>query len=144
MTGARSEAGDAVTPRPAARRRRRQPSSRRYRVEFSLTGAEFAALCEAAGQAGLARGAYAARATAGAVLGRGDSGQQQLLQDALAGLSRSAIAVGRVGVNLNQAVAKLNATGQADANLVLYAAEAVRLAGYLGEAAAQVRRAALR
>jgi hypothetical protein len=143
MTDARSEAGDAVAPRPAARRRRRQPSGRRHRVEFSLTDAEFAALCEAAGQAGLARGAYAARATVGAALGRSDGGRQQL-QDALAGLSRCAIQVGRVGVNLNQAVAKLNATGQADANLVLYAAEAIRLAGYLGEAAAQVRRAALR
>ncbi len=47
-------------------------------------------------------------------------------------------------MNLNQAVAKLNATGQADANLVLYAAEAIRMAEYLGEAAAQVRRVALR
>jgi hypothetical protein len=147
MTDARSEAGDAAAPRLApGRRRTRQPSSRRHRVEFSLTDAEFAALCEAAGQAGLARGAYAAGATVGAALGRGDGGpgQQKLLQDALAGLSRCAIAVGRVGVNLNQSVAKLNATGQADANLVLYAAEAVRLAGYLGEAAAEVRRAVLR
>jgi hypothetical protein len=143
MTDARSEAGDAAVPRPAARRRRRQPPGPRHRVEFSLADAEFAALCEAAGQAGLARGAYAARATVGAALGRGDGGQL-LLREALAELSRCAIQVGRVGVNLNQAVAKLNATGQADADLVLYAAEATRIAGHLGEAAAQVRRAALR
>jgi hypothetical protein len=147
MTDARGEAGDAVAPRPAAARRRcRQSSSRRRRVEFSLTDAEFAALCEAAAAAGLARGAYAARVAVGAALGQADGGAggQQLLREALAQLSRCAIQVGRVGTNLNQAVAKLNATGTADPALVLYAAEAIRLAGNLDEAAARVRRAVLR
>ena len=43
-------------------RRPRQQARRWYRVEFSLTEEEFAALEEAAGRAGLARGAYAAEA----------------------------------------------------------------------------------
>ena len=87
MAGAGSEAGDAVSPRPAAGRRRRQPSRRPHRVEFSLTDEEFAALCAAAGQARLARGAYAARVAVGAALGRQDRGGQ-LLHEALAELVR--------------------------------------------------------
>ena len=42
-------------------RRPRQQARRCHRVEFSLTAGEFAALDDAAGRAGLARGAYAAQ-----------------------------------------------------------------------------------
>ncbi len=141
MADARGGAGDAVAAR---RRRRRQPSARRHRVEFSLTDEEFAALCEAAGRAGLARGAYAARATLGAVRGGGGGGGGPLLRDAMTALARCEAQVRKIGTNLNQAVAKLNATGQADGSLARYAAASIRIAGRLAEAAEQVRRAALR
>jgi hypothetical protein len=142
MADAGSEAAVAVVPRPAAGRRNRQPSRRRHRVEFSLDDAEFAALCEAAGRAGLSRGAYAARAAAGAAVGR--QGDRQLLREALAELVRCAGQVRKIGGNLNQAVAKLNATGQSDRDLVPYAAASIRIAGHLDDAAEQVRKAAVR
>ena len=44
------------------RRRARQPVPRTRRVEFTLTGEEYAVLVAAAGRAGLARRAYAAQA----------------------------------------------------------------------------------
>ncbi len=43
------------------RRRARQPVPRTRVVEFTLTGEEYAILVEAAGRAGMARRAYAAR-----------------------------------------------------------------------------------
>ena len=43
------------------RRRARQPVPRTRRVEFTLTGEEYALLVEAAGQAGMARRAYVAK-----------------------------------------------------------------------------------
>jgi hypothetical protein len=142
VAGPGSEAVAVVAPRPAAGRRRRQQPGRRHRVEFSLDDAEFAALCEAAGRAGLSRGAYAARAAAGAVAGRQGGGQ--LLREALAELVRCTGQVRKIGGNLNQAVAKLNATGQSDRGLVPYAAASIRIAGHLEDAAEQVRKAAVR
>ncbi len=47
----------------AARRRARHAVRRRCRVEFSLTEDEYAKVRAAAHEAGLANGAYAARAT---------------------------------------------------------------------------------
>jgi hypothetical protein len=131
MADARSEAGDAAT---ACRRRRRQPAARRHRVEFSLTDEEFSVLCEAAGRAGLARGAYAARAAVGAAGGRQGSDGHQLLRETLADLVRCAGQVRQIGENLNQ-------TG---GNLMPYVAACVRIAGRLDEAAERVRRAAVR
>ena len=142
MAGAGSEAGAVVL---VARRRRRQRSRRQYRVEFSLGAEEFAELREAAGAAGLALGAYAAAATLGAARGGGRDGGDSgglLLRDVLAGLVRCEEQVRKIGGDLNRAVAKLNATGQADANLALYAAAAIRSAERLEEAAGQVLRAA--
>ena len=48
--------------------------------------------------------------------------------------------VRRIGTNLNQAVAKLNATGQPSADLLPAAEFCVRVIRRLDEAAAQVRR----
>ena len=66
--------------------------------------------------------------------GRGCRGARtprgQLLREALAELVRCAGQVRKIGTNLNQAVAKLNATGQSDRDLV--------------DAAEQVRKAAIR
>jgi hypothetical protein len=59
-------------------------------------------------------------------------------------LGRYESQVRKIGTNLNQAVAKLNATGQSHRDLPRYAAAAIRIADDVGEAAEQVRRAALR
>jgi hypothetical protein len=63
------------------------------------------------------------------------------LRDALAELIRAAGLVRRIGVNLNQAVAKLNATGQRAGDLLPYAAESLRRAERLDAAAEEVRKA---
>src|SRR5262245_711793 len=139
MAGADSTAKAAILPHPVARRRQRQPSRRRYRVEFSLDEEEFAELCAAAGPAGLARGAYAARATLGAARGGGGSGGP-LLRDALTALVRCEGQLRKIGVNLNQAVARLNATGQGGGDLVPYAVGITRIADRLEVWARQVRR----
>jgi hypothetical protein len=131
MADARSDAGDAATTR---RRRRRQPAARRHRVEFSLTDEEFSVLCEAAGRAGLARGAYAARAAVGTALGRQGSDGRQILRETLANLVWCAGQVRQIGENLNQP----------GGDLMPYAAASVRIAGRLDEAAERVRRAAFR
>jgi hypothetical protein len=61
-------------------------------------------------------------------------------RQALTELIRAAGLVRRIGVNLNHAVAKLNATGQRSADLLPYAAESLRRAERLDAAAEAVRR----
>jgi transposase len=82
-------------------------------VRFGLGESEFADLEAAAAWSGLARGAYAAEAALAVARGGITATGNELLRDALAELVRSAGLVRRIGVNLNQAVAKLNATGAA-------------------------------
>ena len=80
-------------------------------VRFALTDDEYAEVSAAARQAGLARGAYAAEATL--AVARGEVATPDApLRGRLHALDRAALLVRRIGVNLNQAVAKLNATGQ--------------------------------
>jgi len=103
-----------VTGRVATvRRRSRQAAPRLRLVKFFLTDDELAELDEAAGQAGLARGAFAAEVTMAAARGR----QAMIgtpLREALVELMSASGLVRRVGTNLNQAVARLNATGAAE------------------------------
>jgi hypothetical protein len=127
--------------RAPAMRRPRQPVPRAHRVELMLADEEFEALTAAARRAGMARAAYAARAAVAAARGHGGG---PVPREALGELMRAAVLVRRIGVNLNQAVAKLNATGQPSGDLVPYAAASTRLAARLHEAVEQVRRAALR
>ena len=100
--------------RPAAgspsRRRPRQRDARPRTVRFPLTEEEFDELESAAGRAGLARGAYAAEAALAAA--GAAAAPDAPLREALAELICASGLVRRIGVNLNQAVAKLNATGQ--------------------------------
>jgi hypothetical protein len=120
-------------------RRSRQAVTRSRRVEFTLTEQEFGELDAAAARAGLARGAYAAQAAVEAA--RGGPGQADTpVREALAELIRSAGLVRRIGVNLNQAVARLNSTGERSADLLPYAAECVRRARRLDAAADELRR----
>jgi hypothetical protein len=120
-------------------RRSRQQAGRPHRVHFSLTEQEFVALDAAAGRAGLARGAYAARVVLAAAQGTA-TGPDAPAREALRELIRAAGLVRRIGVNLNQAVAKLNATGQRSGDLLPYAAESIRRAARLDAAAEQVRK----
>ena len=123
---------------PRSRRWSRQAASRVHSVRFGLTEEEFEEVGAAATHAGLAKGAYAAQATLAArgMISPADSP----LRQALAELIRAAGLVRRIGVNLNQAVAKLNATGQRSADLLPYAAESLRRAERLDAAAETMRR----
>ena len=122
-----------------AGRRSRQPGRRPRRVEFSLTDEEFGELGTAAARAGLARGAYAAEAALSVARGVACPADSPLRQ-ALGEFVRAAGLVRRIGVNLNQAVAKLNATGQRSGDLVPCAAECARRAERLDTAAEEIRK----
>jgi hypothetical protein len=74
-----------------------------------LTEEEFGELIAAAARAGLARGAYAAEAALSVARGMACPADSPL-REALGEFIRTAWLVRRIGVNLNQAVAKLNAT----------------------------------
>ena len=126
-------------PRPGGRRRRQQ-GCRARRVEFTLSDRELAELDAAAGRAGLARGAYAAQAALAAARGEA-SGGGGAVREALGEVVRAAGLVRRAGVNLNQAVAKLHATGQLPGELVPCAAESLRRARRLDAVAEELRRA---
>jgi hypothetical protein len=127
---------------PSRPRRSRQPVPRRRTVRFALTEAEFADLEMAAARAGVAKGAFAAEATLAVARGTiTATAPDDGLRDVLAELVRAAGLVRRIGINLNQAVAKLNATGQRSGDLVSYAAEAIRRSRHLDAVADQVRTA---
>jgi hypothetical protein len=121
-------------------RRPRHGARRPYRVEFSLTGEEFELLEAAADRAGRARGAYAAEAALAAARG-GPAAADTPLRELLRELIRASGLVRRIGVNLNQAVARLNATGQRSGDLLPYAAESLRRAERLDAVADEVRKA---
>jgi hypothetical protein len=108
-------------------------------VEFTLTDEEFGELGAAAARAGLARGAYAAEAALSVARGV-TSPADSPLREALGEFVRAAGLVRRIGVNLNQAVAKLNATGQHSGELLPYAEESIRRAERLDAAAEEVRK----
>jgi hypothetical protein len=127
----------AGTARP--RRRSRQPVKRSRTVRFDLSDEEFAEVSAAAARAGLAKGAYAAQVVLSAARS-GTAPGESPLRDALGEFIRAAGLVRRTGVNLNQAVAKLNATGQRSGDLLPYAAESIRRARLLDQAAEDVRK----
>ena len=108
-------------------------------VRFDLSEEEFAEVGAAAQRAGLAKGAYAAQIVLAAARSGTSPGEFPLRQ-ALGEFMRAAGLVRRIGVNLNQAVAKLNATGQHSGELLPYAAESIRRARLLDQAAEEVRK----
>jgi hypothetical protein len=122
-----------------SRRRPREDAPRPCMVKFRLTEEEFAELEEAAGRAGLARGAYAAEAALSAA--RGTAAEPDtVLREALGELMHAAGLVRRIGVLMNQAVAALNSTGQRPGQLDECARICVDRVDRLDEAAEQVRR----
>jgi hypothetical protein len=120
------------------RRRSRQASLRPKVVQFSLSEDEFEEVSAIAARSGLARGAFAAEATLAAARGvQAKVGSP--LREALVELMSAAGLVRRVGTNLNQAVARLNATGQRGDDLLPAAQFCVRVIRRLDEAADHVR-----
>ena len=108
-------------------------------IQFSLTEEEFAKISGAATRAGLARGAFAAEVTLAAADGT-QTRAGSPLRGALIELMAAAGLVRRVGTNLNQAVARLNATGQRGEDLLPAAQFCARVIHRLDEAAEHVRR----
>jgi hypothetical protein len=127
----------AASVRP--RRRSRQLVKRSRTVRFDLSDGEFAEVAAAAERAGLAKGAYAAQVVVSAARGGAAPGESPL-REALGEFIRAAGLVRRIGVNLNQSVAKLNATGQRSGDLLPYAAESIHRARLLDQAAEEVRK----
>jgi hypothetical protein len=124
-----------------ARRRPRQPVPRTRRVEVTLTGEEYAVIEAAARRAGLARRAYIAQAVLAAAANGVPLDDRESLRRALIELMRAAGLVRRIGTNINQAVAKLNATGQPVGDLPGYATGTIRRADHIDEVADAVRKA---
>ena len=130
-------AGDVLSGR-----RRRQARPRCRSVRFDLSEAEYAELEAAADGAGLARGAFAAKATLAAVRGSSTPVRAPMageLREVLTALMRAGTLVQRIGVNLNQAVTQLNATGQAPGSLVPIAEHCAHRVELLDAVAEQVR-----
>jgi hypothetical protein len=130
-----------ASPGGQGRRRARQPVPRTRTVEFTLNAQEYALLVEAARQAGMARRAYVATVVLdGAANGTTASGQdpRELI---LIELMHAAGLVRRITANLNQAIAKLTATGQPAGDLPRYAAESTRRADNIDAVADAVRKA---
>jgi hypothetical protein len=121
------------------RRRAREAVPRPKVVQFSLTQEEFEQVSEAASRLGLARGAFAAEMTLAAAKGA-QARVASPLREALGELMAAAGLVRRIGTNLNQAVARLNATGQRGEDLLPSAEFCVRVIRRLDEAAEHVRR----
>jgi hypothetical protein len=121
------------------RRRSRERVARPKVVQFSLTDAEFGEISEAAASAGLARGAFAAEVTLSAARGA-QARTASPLREALAELMKAAGLARRIGTNLNQAVARLNATGQQGEDLLPSAEFCARVIHRMDQAAEQVRR----
>src|SRR5882724_11198974 len=116
---------------PARSRRSRQMAPRDRTVRFGLSQDEFAELEEATARAGRARGAFAAEAVLAAARGESPTAADDQLRDLLAELTYAAGLYHRAGVNLNQAVARLHATGQPSAALERYAGETIRRGRHL-------------
>jgi hypothetical protein len=140
MSGTREHDGRPMAGSTPLRRRPRLETPRPRTVRFDLTDAEFAELEHAASRAGLARGAYAAEAALAAARGR-VTAPGEPFREALAELITASGLVRRIGVLLNQAVAKLNATGQRPGELGPCAQACARRVERLDAAADQVRKA---
>jgi len=119
--------------------RRSRGQDRRHRVTVRLSDGELAALSAAADRAGLALSAYLGQAGMDAAEHRA-APVGEVQREALRELIRAAGLVRRAGVNLNQAVARLNATGAAGPDLEPAAAYCMQVVRQVDEAAMHVSR----
>ena len=104
-----------------------------------LSDGELAALSSAAGRAGLALSAYLGQAGMDAAEHRA-APVGDVQREALRELIRAAGQVHKAGVNLNQAVARLNSTGAAGPDLEPAAAYCMKVLGRVDEAATHITR----
>jgi hypothetical protein len=139
MASRRPELGEVIVAEEAVRRRSRQAVPWPKTVQFSLTQEEFGQLSSAATWAGWPGELFAAQ-VALAVTSGAQARTASSLRDTLDELMEAAGLVWRIGTNLNQAVAKLNATGQRSEDLLPAAEFCVRVIRRLDDAAEQVRR----
>jgi hypothetical protein len=121
------------------RRRSRGAVARHRVVQLSLSEEEFGEVSAAASRLGMARGAYAAEAVLAAARGE-PAPALSPLREALTEVMTAAGLVRRAGTNLNQAVARLNATGQPGPDLVPAAEFCARVIRRLDDTAEQLRR----
>jgi len=139
MAGTINGSSPAV-PGRQGRRRARQPVPR-SRTEFTLNAQEYALLVEAARQAGMARRAYVATVVLDGAANGTTTSCRDPLELILIELMRAAGLVRRITTNLNQAIAKLTATGKPAGELPRYAAESTRRADHIDAVADAVRKA---
>ena len=122
-----------------ARRRQRGTPPRDIVVRVKFTAAEKAMLEQAADRTALSLGAYVGQVAMDAAEHRAapvDSIDRELLLE----LMRIRGLLGQAGNNLNQAVAKLNSTGQPGPDLAPAADWVVRVARHVDEASLTVSR----
>jgi hypothetical protein len=100
---------------------------------------EYAAVCQAAQKVGLTPTGYAALVALAAATDKPPP-RADPLRDALAELIVARLQVRRFGVNVNQAVVALHATGQAPPGLASATALASRAVARVDEAAAAITR----
>ena len=106
-------------------------------MRFALSDDEYQVVATAAAREGLATGAFAAQAALAVATGRSRP-EHALLRETLASVMQAAAQARRIGVNLNQAVASLNA-GEPPAQLRWYAEAAARAVRKLDDLADEVR-----
>jgi hypothetical protein len=130
--------GSPASPGGQGRRRARQPVPRTRTVEFTLNAQEYALLVEAARRAGMARRAYVAQTVMAAAANGTTANPLELI---LIELMSAAGLVRRITTNLNQAIAKLTATGQPAGDLPRWAVDSARRADHIDAVADAVRQA---
>ena len=128
---------------PGGGRRERGREPRTHKITVRLSDAELAALTAAAGRTKLALAAYLSRAGMDAAEHRAVP-VTEIQREALAELIRVAGLLRRAGVNLNQAVARLNATGQPGPDLGPAAAYCIRVVEHVDQAATRISRVLMR
>jgi len=124
-------------------RRPRGQEPRELVIKVKLSAAEKAKVAAAAARAGLAPAAWAGQALMDAAEHRAVA-VPVMQRETLAELFRLAGLVRRAGVNLNQAVTRLNATGEAGPDLEPSAAYCMRTVRRVDEAAQLIIRRGLR
>lgn len=129
-------------PASSAKGRARGPRAeerREHRTEVKLSAAEQQTLAAAAARTGLALGAYLRQAGIDAAEYRAVP-VSVFQRDMLATLISAAGQVRRAGVNLNQAVTRLNSTGTPGPDLEPAASYCVRVVRNIDEAVTKLRR----
>jgi len=128
-----------ATARGGARRPRAQQEEPRRPVTVKLSAEERAKMADAADRAGMALAAWLCETGMDAAEHRAVP-VPKMYREMLAELVRVRGLVRRAGVNLNQAVAQLNATGQPGPDLEPGAAYCARVLRHVDAAAEQIRR----